>query len=361
VTGDAALEKQCSKCARVFREVKDYVRFASAFNRDHRGNLWFQCDCGTQLALSPGRYDWFSPALFLKPPASDVFKVLAEKHELPHLPSAVLEVQRAVRDEATAPPAIAAALKGTPLIAADILKMANNLALAKGEKITSIEHAIVFVGRPTVAELARLAGLRSFRFRTKEFSPDGFWQEAMLTGTIAEHLARTRATHLNADEAYLAGAMANVGKIVAAICYPDSADKIHRLVTASKKLPNWRDAEQEVGAVDHQIFGEIGCVVWGLPRYVRDAAATHHTPPRKRPGRAPMLVDVVAMANQMTHWVLLAPNRIAQPVLDGAAQALSLAPAALETLAQELIQRHKAEKSLADQIDSWFKEAPRSA
>lgn len=295
------------------------------------------------LMISKGRFDWFSPSIFLSPTAASVLQKLSKASELPTIPTAVMELQKQLRDEATPPAAIASALKSNPLLAGQVLKIANNLKVGSGQKINSIEHAIVFVGRKTVADLTQVAAMKSFVLKTQKFQADQFWNECMITGMITEQLVRLLNLRILPDEAYLAGTMCNVGKIVAAIIEPQITDKVYEHVTQSKTLPSWGQAEKELKTVDHCVLGEIGAVVWGMPSYVKVAAMKHHSPLEGAVTRTSLgIPDLVVLANQLTHWVLLNPNRIDKTLLDKTTKQMRLSDGDLQKFVNEMIKMSKS-------------------
>jgi HD-like signal output (HDOD) protein len=349
------VEKTCSKCGRAYRTAKDFLTGTGGWQYCSHGHLWFACSCGAQLMLTKGRFDWFSPTLLLSPTATAVFKGLAAA-DLPHVPAAVLELQRLLRDDASTPAQLANGVKAAPFLAIELLRLANNMRPTGGKPLASLDHAIVFVGRKAVADLARAAAVRSFRFKTRSFHADDFWRDAMRTAKIAEHVARAYAPQVSPDEAYIAGFLCNIGKVVAAICWPEATDRIHTLVTTDRRLPHWRVAEAEVGSHDHCVLGEIGAVIWGLPDFVKLAASRHHTPPRSR-SRAPVgPADIATLANQLSHWVQLCPHRIDEALMKAAASAFGLDDAALQTLVDQLMAADKAAQPAADSIDRWLAE-----
>lgn len=298
------------------------------------------------LMLSKGRYDWFSPSIFLSPTAASVLQKLTKGTELPTIPTAVMELQKQLRDETNPPASIATALKSNPILAGQVLKIANNLKIGSGQKINSIEHAIVFVGRKTVADLTQVAAMKSFSLKTKKFQAEKFWTEAMITGVITEQLVRLLNLRILPDEAYLAGTMCNIGKIVGAITSPDITDKVYDHVTQSKTLPSWSQAEKEMGAIDHCVLGEIGAVVWGMPQYVKAAAMKHHSPLEGAVTRTSLgIPDLVVLANQLTHWVLLNPNRIDKSLLDKTAKQMRLSDGDLQKFVNDMIKLSKSQLS----------------
>jgi HD-like signal output (HDOD) protein len=341
----------------VYRDARDFMQGTSGWHYCNQGNLWFDCGCGAMLMLTRGRYDWFSPSLLLSPTAAEVFKALNQRDGLPHIPSTVMELQRVLRDDKASGAQLAAAVKSAPFIAVEILRMANARRSTGDKPMTSLDHAIVFVGRQAVADLARAASLRSFRFRTKAFNTDDFWREALVTAKIAEHVVKARAPEISPDEAYIAGFLCNIGKVVAAIAYPEATDRVYEMMTRSKTLPHWRAAETAApGAFDHCVLGEIGAVLWGMPAFVRDAAAKHHAPVRPRARGSLTPTDAATFANQLAHWVLLNPNRIDEQLLHGTGANFGYDEPALEKLAEELIELNKAAEQRANDTDDWLKQ-----
>ncbi len=85
------------------------------------------------------------------------------------------------------------------------------------------------------------------------------------------------------------------------------------------------------------MLGEIAAAFWGLPEYIMTCASNHHTMTKKSPGEAPDISDIIRLANQLTHWVQLTPNRIDEPLLKSAFKAVGLDERAGEALADQLI------------------------
>ena len=151
------------------------------------------------------------------------------------------------------------------MIATELLSTANNIKDVRnqtGTKIQSIEHAVVYVGRKTLAELTLTVSLKSFDVETEIFDKEKFWQESIQVAMIAEYLARGLAPSLDQDHAYLSGAVCNIGKWVSAICYAAETDEVCKLMDRDDDPLSWPDAEK--AELNHCSLGEVAAAIWGL-------------------------------------------------------------------------------------------------
>lgn len=249
--------------------------------------------------------------------ASTVFNKLSNLKELPHIPSQVLEVQKLINDPAANPRQIADAIKRDPISAAQLLTIAENIRSSRSPgnpPVNSLEHAIVYLGVKAVGDLILTSALRQFKFPSSSFDFDQFWHEAQLCGSIAEYLNENLSLGLNQDEVYLASSMCNLGKLVTAYSFPALASKIQTDVTSTTSPVSWRVAEDSYKFPDHRILGEISASLWGFPIYIAEAARRHHDPVNTA-NPTFVLHELVAVANQLVHWVLLMPSRIENDIL----------------------------------------------
>jgi HD-like signal output (HDOD) protein len=183
--------------------------------------------------------------------------------------------------------------------------------------------------------------LKLFAADCKVFSPDSFWKESFLTGDIAESLALLLGSNFSKDELFISASLCNLGKFVMALTLPKVVDDIQAHVDNPKTLCTWRHAERLLRAPDHSILGEIGAVMWGLPNYVMNATSQHHHLKQNRGGtkfsdNLLSMTEVVALANQLSNWILLKPSRIDQTHLDYLSKAANLSKIQLEDFCNSL-------------------------
>lgn len=273
--------------------------------------------------LPPGKYSWYSPGIGLSTGALSLFNMLSAFGDLPHIPSTIMELQQALQGEDVGALELAKKIKGEPFVAANILSLANTIKSNRDphdkRKISSLEHAIAFVGKRTISELVMTIALTSFKTRCKVFQTERFWRESFIVGDVAEYLCNALGYSMSRDELFIGASLCNLGKFVESFFLPDTVDRLEERVSNPKTLSTWQNAEAALGSPDHCVLGEIGATMWGLPTYVMEASLGHHSvkiDPSRASDKGLSQVELIAFANQMSHWVLLRPSRIDQNLLE---------------------------------------------
>lgn len=306
--------KKCGNCGREYKTDKDFLSYTTRWRQCSEGNLWVNCNCGSTIVLPKGKYDWFAPENKMSTQANSVFNQLSKDKEIPHLDSQVMRITELLSQEEFSLEELTAAIKRDPLIATDVLSVANNLKVAGISQIDSIKHAIVYIGRETLKEIVMIAGLKKMEIDTTTFVLEDYWQDSLATGFIAEKLVTRFAPHLIPDEAYIAGCLANIGKLLLALLFPTVADEIVENIYGEEVPTNWAQVETREKTPTHTILGEIAGVMWGMPEYVVDICAFHHTQEKLfkgDPGTPLTLLDIVSTAVQMNH-IMQVESQVAQ-------------------------------------------------
>ena len=326
--------KHCKSCGRDFVKESDFLEMTSRWRLCEDGHLWFNCKCHSTLVIMKGKFDWYSPDLMMKGQAKSLFNQLPDLGKLPHIPTSVMKLQQKIQDENSSSIELARLAKKDPLIATRILQVSNNLRGGGQSKIESLAHAISYMGVNTLNDIVLAASIKGMSFKTAKFDSDEFWFQSFLTGKIVEMLAKEFNEGVLADEAYLAGTLCNLGKVVGAICFPEKSDQIAKRMENPETVGPWAQIERATGAYDHGILGEIGSCFWGLPEYIMEVNREHHSPVRKNK-KKPDLLELVQLGNQLSHWVLLRPNRIDEDQLGHLLPVFQLSERRLEELAGE--------------------------
>ncbi len=335
----ASASKHCGTCHREYRAESDFLTNTSRWRVCATGHLWFNCSCSSTLMIPKGKYGWYSPEHFLSEDARSIFNKLGNLKDMPHIPSIVMEIQVMLQDPEATPKALAAAMRQEPLLATQLLQIAENMRRARNPTNTplrALDHAIVYVGRKVMSDLVLSSSLRALPLPASGFRAQEFWDESYLTGAIAEFLAARLKLTLAVDEIYLSGSLCNIGKLVLAFCFPPLATKIAHDTHDRKIQMTWRMAERAYQFPDHGILGEIAATFWGLPEFVMQASRRHHDLPGTN-YRALETVSVVALANQLCHYVLSNPHRIEEDVMMAHATRYGLDEKKLEALVGELV------------------------
>lgn len=341
------LKKDCSKCGRAFRKQDDYLENTSQWRVCSAGNLWFNCDCGSTLMLPRDYYNWYSPELAVRPENRTVFQKFFERNSLPHIPSAVMEVQGLLADPQTEISDLVTSVKSDPLLATEVIsafeskKVVRNIVegvpSSVGKSRYDLAYAITYIGMNQLASMVMVAAMRKFAIKSHVFNIEDYWCQSRKTGIIAEQLWCHVESSTLKDRAYIAGTLCNIGKLVMAMGYPEKIDQICSYLLDPQTQTTWLNAEKIIGSPDHRVLGEIGAAFWGLPLWVTSCIRGHHSllDPKEIAAEDRKLVSVVATANIITHSINLEPHRFKMEDLRAHCKAIGLSVADVEQFSNQ--------------------------
>lgn len=327
--------KTCKNCGRVFNDPQDFLANTSRWRICEQGHLWFNCQCLSTGMILKGRFDWYDPNARLSDAATSIFNRLPQINLIPHIPTYVMELQTMVESQNYSSTQLASVTKRDPVLAAQILKVANSRAL--DTPIQSVAHAISFMGIEQFKDIILIAAISALSLKTKIFNAEKFWEHSLLIGRAAEYLVKVLGLTYPSDHVYIAGSTCNIGKIVMAICLPELADRIGADLENVRILGSWDQAEARHGGYQHTVMGEIGAMFWGLPDSIADAIAMHHRMPPAQVTQKPELHELVALANQMTHWLYLQPHQMNQSLFKALCMRFQLNPTQAEKLVEDML------------------------
>jgi HD-like signal output (HDOD) protein len=211
--------------------------------------------------------------------------------ELPSLPEVALKIRRALADDDVSVSEIARLLGTDPALAARTLRVANSAMFYRGSRpITSLSGAVSQLGYKMVRNVAlSFAAQQAFigyGSRALRDLVSAVWRHSVHAAVIAHMLARVRAK-LNADEAFLAGLLHEVGKLYILMQAKDTVD-----VLASD--PGF----QSVLAAWHPRAGRAVIEAWELSPELATAVGDHESCSLEVPD-PPSMTGVIAVANYL--------------------------------------------------------------
>lgn len=302
---------KCTACKQEFLSVASYWDGGTSWRLCDADHLWFECSCGATLTLYAGTHDWYTPKGLLRPASLPYYEDLERAKTLPLLPSALMNLQKSLRDPHASAAAMAKTLLSNGAIAREVLKWSKHLATDQ-QDIYSIEDLTKNFSKTTICLLTLVAVLQRLELKANKYSQQNFWQEALLNALLSKKLATQFVNPGHGEIGFLCGLFCNIGKLLGALCYPDYTDKIVDLVSNPKTMTTWIKSEQKFLAPSHVILGEIASVLWGLPETVRQVIFSHHAVIQRNPqeNRRLRLGECVGFACLLGHWVQLMPYRI---------------------------------------------------
>jgi HD-like signal output (HDOD) protein len=199
--------------------------------------------------------------------------------KLPSAPRCYLELTRAVTTLEGGLGAVAAIVERDPAMSAKVLQLVNSGYLGNGQRVTSVQRAVIYLGVDLIQGLALNAEVFSTMTLppVEEFSLEAVQEQSFLTARIAKQLV---ADPRRGEEAFAAAIVHDIGKPILALVMPDRFATVIR--TAREQRRPSADVEREMLGVTHAEIGAYLLGAWGLPMSIVEAVAYHHTPAKAR-------------------------------------------------------------------------------
>lgn len=211
---------------------------------------------------------------------------------------AILELSR--RENATLGE-IARVVQTDPALSGRLIKLANT-ASHVARPVVSIQEAVVRQGMATVRHLALGFSLVD-QYREgvcESFDYKGYWSHSLLMALCMQALG-TRVHVAAADELFVCGLLAQVGKLALATAYPDEYNAV-LLARRADPAQALTALEQSRLETDHIEIGAIMMADWGMPRTFTEPL-THYEeldhPGFPHDSRANSLVLMLRLSHQL--------------------------------------------------------------
>ena len=224
---------------------------------------------------------------------------------LPAFPQALTEVMRALSHGELSSRRSIELIQHDQALAASTLRLANSAFYGAAGRVGSIGDAVRVLGLRTVAGVLTAATLhdRLRVDRCPEFDFEVYWRHAMASAVIAREVAAL-ARH-DADEAFLAGLLHDVGVLVLAAYEPTRATAV--LSLARDRQLAVEQAEAQLLGVAHPQVGGLVARRWRFPAAIVEAIERHHEPRPIGPAGAISLPQLIQATEAMAH-ALVAPG-----------------------------------------------------
>ncbi len=211
---------------------------------------------------------------------------------LPSAPQAFQEILACLQ-EPTASLADAARIIGRDVaMTANVIKLVNSAFFGPRQPITRADRAVAYLGLDTLGAL--VLGHSAFKSgettRIAGFSLQRLWQHSLDTAMAARTVALCEKWQTaRAEEAFLAGMLHDVGKVVFATGATTTGD---RATPVEDAIAQMEAHHSEVGAY---LLG-----LWGFPNSIVEAVAFHHSP-RLAAGDGLTLPLLIHFADRLIH------------------------------------------------------------
>lgn len=208
-------------------------------------------------------------------------KLTSRITSLPSLPSVYRQLHCELESDDASLDRIGEVIGGDLAMTAKVLQLVNSSFFGLPQHVACPKHAVSLLGLNVIRSLALTAGVFS---QYDEPGIDGYSLEQSISHSLAVAIdARTIASgetsdHHIIDDAFLAGMLHDIGKLVLAVNLTDRFGEAIEL--ARRERSPLFAAEREVFGTTHAEVGAHLLGLWGLPHPIVTAVAFHHQPIR---------------------------------------------------------------------------------
>jgi putative nucleotidyltransferase with HDIG domain len=196
---------------------------------------------------------------------------------LPSLPAVYTELVTAAGDPDASVRQLGGIVSKDLAMTSKILHLVNSSLFGLRRPVLDPGEACVYLGVDTIKALVLSLGVFSQYRRTGPFSVEELQAHSLRTAALAKQIAAfERLSKAEMDEAFLAGMLHDVGKLVLALNCPREYDDC--IAAAREKNVPVLETESRAFGITHAEAGMYLLRLWGLPDAVTEAVAFHHRP-----------------------------------------------------------------------------------
>lgn len=190
-------------------------------------------------------------------------KLAAAVDRMPAFPKSVQKILELTRDVNCSPKDLVQIIDKDPVVTVKVLRVVNSAYYSLPKQITSINHAVVYLGFNTIKNLALSIAAIGMLPADNEAGFDG--QQYLLHSLATAGIAKQLASRVGADpmDCFIAGLLHDFGKVVFAQFMPKEFRQ-------ALELSLWNESSlhlalREVIGVDHTAVGAMLVEKWRFP------------------------------------------------------------------------------------------------
>lgn len=196
---------------------------------------------------------------------------------LPAFPQSVSKILALTANVDVAPKDLVAVVERDIVLTAKVLKLVNSAYFGLARKVTSVPHAVVYVGINTIKNVAISAATSGALPKNNQAGLDMelFWKQSLSVGVIAKILAEKKGVEPNhIADYFVTGLLFNIGKIIFAHFYPAEYKEVLNQIEIQQRSAYL--VERELLGIDHCEIGAMLAEAWQLPQNLISGIKNHH-------------------------------------------------------------------------------------
>lgn len=223
-------------------------------------------------------------------------KLVNKVEDLPPLPDIVVKLLHASRDPNVSMREMVDLIKYDPALTVKVLRLCNSSYYGLPRKIHSIQESLVYIGTDTLVNFILAGCMSSFYQQARAgygLEKGDLWRHSVGCAIASQRIAEQVAKDEGVAQAFTAGLIHDVGKIVINAFVDDEIENIMELVDTDNM--SFVGAEKQVLGFSHTEAGGRVARHWNLPENLIEAIELHQSPSEAI--IAPELVSEVHLGN----------------------------------------------------------------
>lgn len=262
--------------------------------------------------------------------ALNLNELVAKVDDLPSLPLVVTQVLRLTDDPEATPEDLNKVITTDQNLTARVLRLANSAYYGFARRIGTVTEAVILLGFNTIRNLVMAASVSHILEREVtgyELARGELWHHS-LTAAMAARLLAREIRYRAHEQAFIAGLLHDIGKVVLSLYVSGEFQEIIRRVQ-EENIP-FMAAEAEVLGFHHAQVGGLVAEKWNLPRELVEAVSFHHHPGQAQVDPRLTTITHAADAVSLMLGMGVGVDGLLYPLDAGCLEASGLQPSHLE-------------------------------
>lgn len=202
-------------------------------------------------------------------------KVISSIGELPAMPLVISSLMGLTADVNADLDKISHALMTDQSLTVRVLKLSNSSFYGRTKEVTTLKEAIILLGFRTLRSLVVAASTHGLYNRGGNKYHGQLWEHSLSAAVASRLIART-VGHTAQEEAFIAGLLHDIGKLV---FLEKKAGEYHNLIErVEAQKGSFFEAEEELFGFNHTDIGLLLLHKWSFPKTLKNAIFEHHDP-----------------------------------------------------------------------------------